>query len=75
MSCPICDSNKQVEFSVEMMVHPIGLKSLDNPGVLVFQKFSFCLDCGFGGLNIPEAELALLAATTLQSGRRTMQAG
>jgi len=74
MSCPVCDSNKQVEFSVEMIVHHIGLKSLDNPGVLVFQKLSVCLDCGFARFIVPDAKLALLDATTVPSGRLTMQA-
>jgi hypothetical protein len=38
MSCPICASAKQVEYSVEMMVHRAGLTNLNNSSVLVIQK-------------------------------------
>jgi hypothetical protein len=74
MSCPICASAKQVEYSVEMMVHRTGLKSLDNPSVLVIQKALVCLDCGFSQFTVPKSELALLASDPPNGERRTMAA-
>jgi hypothetical protein len=53
-----------VEFSTEVMIHFTGLKNQDTPGVLLFPKFLFCLDCGFARVTIPETELALLAEST-----------
>ena len=63
MSCPVCASIKQVEFCTEMIVHYSGLKNVDNPGVMLYPKLSFCLDCGFAQFTVPESELALLVAT------------
>ena len=74
MSCPICASAKQVEYSVEMMVHRDGLKNLDNSSVLVHQKAVVCLECGFSQFTIPKSELALLASDPPDSGQRTMAA-
>lgn len=74
MSCAICASVKQVEFSFEMMVHRSGLKNLDNPSVLIFQKALVCLDCGFSQFTVPKSELALLASDPPNSERLTMAA-
>jgi hypothetical protein len=52
-----------------MIIHPTGLKNLDNPGVWLHPKFFVCLDCGFAGITVPEPELASLAACTLTSER------
>jgi len=60
MSCELCSSANQTEFSAEMMIHFSGLTHLANPGVLAFPKVSICLDCGFSRFNIPEIELRLL---------------
>ena len=74
MSCPICASAKQVEYSVEMMVHRDGLKNLDSSSVLVLQKALVCLDCGFSQFTIPKSELSLLASDPPNGERRTMAA-
>jgi hypothetical protein len=73
MSCPACRLDNQMEFSAEMLVHLGDIKSLDNSGVILFPKVLVCLNCGFSEFTVPEAELALLAATPL-SGRLTMAA-
>jgi hypothetical protein len=73
MSCPVCASIKQVEFCSEMIVHYSGLKNVDNPGVMLYPKLSFCLDCGFAQFTVAESELALLVATPPR-GRLTMAA-
>ncbi len=75
MSCPICASAKQVEYSVEMMVHRTGLEKMNDSDVLVFQKALVCLDCGFSQLTVPKSELALLASDPPSGERRTMAAG
>ena len=74
MSCPICASAKQVEYSVEMMVHRDGLKNIDSSSVLVLQKALVCLDCGFSQFTVPKSELALLASDPPNGERRTMAA-
>jgi hypothetical protein len=74
MSCLSCASENQTEFRVEMIIHPTGLKNLDNPGVWLYPKFFVCLDCGFAGITIPETELLLLAAPTPPTKRRGMAA-
>ena|SRR5678809_773482 len=38
MSCTLCFSPHEVEFSTEMMIHFKGRKHLVNPGVLAFPK-------------------------------------
>jgi hypothetical protein len=37
---------EQAEFASEMIFHFAGLRNVDKPGVLLFSKFSVCLDCG-----------------------------
>jgi hypothetical protein len=61
MSCLSCGSNKQAEFSAEMLIHFVGLKNLDKPGVWLFPKLLVCLDCGFLQSTVPAPELASLA--------------
>jgi hypothetical protein len=63
MSCPKCSLGHQEEFLAEMVVHPHGLKNLDNSGILPFPKLSVCLECGYVQFTVPKTELALLAAT------------
>jgi len=60
MSCRICSSTKEAEFTAEMMIHFSGWKHLENPGVLNFPKILVCLDCGSTRFTIAEAELTLL---------------
>ncbi len=60
MSCLVCSSTNEAEFTAEMMIHFSGLKHLENPGVLTFSKMLVCLDCGSTRLTIAEAELKLL---------------
>jgi hypothetical protein len=64
MSCPVCASIKQVEFSTEMMIHHSGSKNLDNPGVLVFSKILVCSNCGFSQFVMPKTEVMMLANPT-----------
>jgi hypothetical protein len=61
MSCLACGSNKQAEFSAEMLIHFIGIKNLDKPGVWLFPRLFVCLDCGFLRSTVPEPELTSLA--------------
>jgi hypothetical protein len=74
MSCPVCRSANQTEFSAEMMVHHSGLKNIDNSGVMLFPKLLVCLDCGFSQFTVPKAELALLVSDSPHSERLTMAA-
>ena len=61
MSCPLCGSDRESEFSAEINIHFSGFKNLDKPGVLVFPRLFVCLDCGFSRFTAPEAALSLLA--------------
>ncbi len=74
MSCLMCVSAKQVEYSFEMMVHRDGLKNIDNASVLVLQKALICLDCGFSQFTVPKSELALLASDPPNGERLAMAA-
>lgn len=62
MYCALCQSRKQAEFTVEMMIHFGGPKNIDDPGILAFPKVSVCLECGFAAFTVPETELRLLKA-------------
>ena len=61
MSCLLCGSTKQAEFSAEMLIHFIGLENLDKPGVWLFPKLLVCLNCGFLQSTVPAPELTSLA--------------
>jgi hypothetical protein len=54
MSCPKCSLGHQEEFLAEMVVHPHGLKNLDNSGILLFPKLSVCLECGYVQFTVPQ---------------------
>jgi hypothetical protein len=54
MSCIACGSNCQKEFATEMILHFSGIKNLDKPGVLMFQKLLVCMDCGYSHFAIQE---------------------
>jgi hypothetical protein len=60
MSCAVCTSVNQAEFTAEMMIHFNGIKHLANPGVLAFPKVSVCLDCGSSVFTTSETELRVL---------------
>ena len=60
MHCALCESSNQAEFTAEIMIHLAGPRNIDNPGVLVFPKFSVCLECGSARFAIPETELRTL---------------
>jgi hypothetical protein len=60
MSCTLCLSSNQAEFTTEMIIHFSGLKNIDKPGVLVFPKVLVCLDCGSSRFTTPETELRVL---------------
>ena len=61
MSCLLCSSGNQREFTAEVNVHFTGLNNLDKPSVFVFPEVLVCLDCGFSHFATPKTELALLA--------------
>ena len=61
MSCAMCSSANEAEFTTEVMIHFSGLKHLTNPGLLKFPRVSICLDCGFSWFTVPKTELASLA--------------
>ena len=60
MSCRLCYSTKEAEFTAEMMIHFSGRKHLENPGVLTFSEMLVCLDCGSARFRIAETEVTLL---------------
>ena len=60
MSCRLCSSPNEAEFTAEMMIHFRGWKHLENPGVLAFPEILICLDCGSTRFRIAETELKLL---------------
>jgi hypothetical protein len=60
MACKQCDSANQRRFNGEIVIHYPGLKGLDKPLVMVFQKLSVCLRCGSTEFIVPERELRLL---------------
>jgi hypothetical protein len=60
MSCTLCCSVNEAEFSAEMMIHFSGRKHLTKRGVLTFPEMLVCLDCGSTRFRIPETELKLL---------------
>ena len=60
MSCRLCSSPNEAEFTAEMMIHFSGRKHLENPGVLALSEILVCLDCGSTRFRIAETELNLL---------------
>ena len=60
MSCTVCTSINEAEFTAEMMIHFSGRRDIDNPGLLTFPKVSVCLDCGCSRFTTPEADLRIL---------------
>ena len=60
MSCRLCSSMNEAEYTAEMLIHFSGRKHLKNPGVLTFSAVLVCLDCGSTRFRITEAELNLL---------------
>jgi len=60
MSCMVCTSANEAEFTTEMLIHFSGIRNIDNPGVLAFPKVSICLDCGSSRFTTPETDLRLL---------------
>lgn len=60
MSCRLCSSTNEAEFTAEMMIHFSGRKHLENPGVLTFSEMLVCLDCGSTRFTIAESKLKLL---------------
>jgi hypothetical protein len=71
MDCALCASGNQLESTAEVNFHFHGLKSVENPEILVFAKLWVCLDCGFSRFTIPQTEVALLAACTPRSEEST----
>ena len=67
MHCALCQSINQAEFTAEMMIHFSGLRSVDNPGVLVFPKVLVCLNCGFSRFTTPKADLARLEGDNIRT--------
>jgi hypothetical protein len=60
VSCRLCSSGNEAEFTAEIMIHFRGRRHLEKPGVLTFSEIAVCLDCGATRFVIPEAELRLL---------------
>jgi hypothetical protein len=68
MSCELCSSANQAEYTAEIMIHFSGPKHLNNPGVLMFPVVLVCLDCGASRFNMPTEELrSLLREGTARS--------
>jgi hypothetical protein len=60
MACTSCGSQKQKEFSAEMVIHFPGRAGLDKPAVPVIAKLKLCCICGCTLFTVPEAEVCLL---------------
>ena len=75
MRCASCCSEKQGEFSAEMIIHFQGLKNVDNSGIWLFPKLLVCLDCGVSRFIVPGAELASLAKVILANRSAKMEKG
>jgi hypothetical protein len=60
MSCALCSSLNEGEFSTEMMIHVPGPQHLASPGVLAFPKILICMDCGASRFSASIKELWLL---------------
>ena len=67
MSCMLCTSDNQAEFTAEIMIHFSGRRNINNPGVFLFPKIAVCMDCGFSEFTIPESELQKLKAMNARS--------
>jgi hypothetical protein len=67
MSCELCSSARQAEFTTETMIHFKDFNHLAHPGVLTFPTVLVCLDCGFSCFKIPESELRLLREVNARS--------
>jgi hypothetical protein len=74
MSCILCGSRNEAEFSAEMVIHVGGPANIDEPGVWAFPKLVTCLDCGIVRFNASKTELASLAAGSQPNVRLTMAA-
>jgi hypothetical protein len=57
MSCKLCQSSDQHQFSAEINIHPSGYEG----GIFVFPRLVVCLNCGFTEFSLRETELRLLA--------------
>jgi hypothetical protein len=60
MACLSCGSEKQTDFSAEMIIHFPGREGIDKSVIPVFPKLSVCFDCGSTLFKIAQAELLLL---------------
>jgi hypothetical protein len=60
MSCRLCASEHQSQYTSELMIHFSGIANLEKAGVLAFPKVLVCQDCGSGEFSISDAELHLL---------------
>jgi hypothetical protein len=69
MSCKVCSSAKEVEFTAETLIHFRGLRHLENPGVLIFPQILICLDCGSARFAVPETELRTLRVETTKTAK------
>jgi len=69
MTCKACHSANWREFTAEINIHFPGMKGIDIPAVWVFPKMSVCMDCGFAGFAIPDAELRKLERNDWRKGR------
>ena len=67
MSCALCSSLNESEFTTEMMIHLSGPNHDGKPGVLVFATIWVCLDCGAARFNTPTKELRLLREDAARS--------
>ena len=60
MTCKACQSPNWRQFTAEINIHFPGIRGIDTPTVWVFPDMSVCMDCGFAGFMVPDAELKKL---------------
>jgi hypothetical protein len=60
MACRSCGSDKQREFSAEMIIHFPGRDGLDKQAVPVLTRVMVCFTCGCTLFTIPESQKRLL---------------
>jgi hypothetical protein len=57
MRCVACQSDRQNDFPSEIALRFSGREDLEKQHVFLYPKVVVCLDCGWSGFAVTEAEL------------------